>query len=192
MHKLLRIAVGLAVIGVSCYGALRAINWFIHSLNELKPEVGAAIVAGAITVVTSVYIASYNARKARERIAVEANREIKAKAYMQFMDTIIKVLKNTKSDEAGSGLPREELEEFFYDFTSAIAVYGGPTVVKAYGDWRADAAQNDGEKALTKIGAIIREMRSDLGESNSGVDANDLIGLFIIGGKEEIEKSVQE
>ena len=42
------------------------------------------------------------------------------------------------------------------------------------------------------IDKLFREMRTDLGESNKGIATNELMGLYIIGGKSEIAKEANK
>ena len=191
MSENLKVTLGLVIVILGGYAAYALINALIKAINQLDPGVSAAIIAGASTVVTSVFIASYNARKAKERQAVEANRGKKAAAYMEFMDTIIKAMRSAKSND-DTALPAKELEEFFYGFTSTVAVYGGPGVVKSYGDWRSASTEGSPMSALAKIDNLIREMRSDLGESNKGLQTNELLSLFIIGGRSQLTKALEE
>lgn len=149
----------------------------------------AALIVGIATITTvmgSVYIASYNARRARESAAQEANREKKAEIYNGFIDLMIRTMRQKRVRNAG----RENIEQSMFEITSKLMVYGATGVVKAFGEWR-NAAYNEQEgsyKALTLLDEVIREMRSDLGESNKGLDENDILGLIIVGGKSEIDK----
>ena len=181
----------LAFLLLSIFGYLifLTISWFARSFAEIDPTIGAAIIAGATTVISSAYITSLNARKAKDRAAFEAHRERKAEVYDNFMNMVMKVLKNAKSKSSdGTVIPENDLEEFFHKFTSKVLIYGGPGVVKAFSDWRVVDPQ-DKMKPLVLIDKLFREMRKDLGESNKGIDNNELIGLFIIGGKSELEET---
>jgi len=42
--------------------------------------------------------------------------------------------------------------------------------------------------AASLIDKLFREIRTDLGESNKGIEVNELLGLYIIGGKSELAK----
>ncbi len=87
----------------------------------------------------------------------------------------------------------DNVEEFFYDFTSKITVYGGPGVVKAYSQWRSASENGKNEiNNLFMIDNLFREMRKDLGESNKGILKNELLGLFIIGGRSQLAKEASK
>ncbi len=189
MNEKLSLALGFFLIGIAGYFAYEMISWLASSLKDVNPSVGAALIAGSATVISSVFIASYNSRKARERVAFEAHREKKAEVYNEFMGMVIELMKNTKEGKEGDDLLPDNIEEFFYNFTAKVTVYGGPGVVKAFANWRSVSANDDsGVSGLLLIDKLFREMRADLGESNKGLAANELLGLYIIGGKSEIAK----
>ena len=152
---------------------------------SIDPTAVAAVIVGAVTVIGSVFIAAFNARRARERVAVEANRAKKAEAYHAFMGILVNVMKSVKSGEA----PKEqELTQIFTNFAAAAMIYGGPDVVRAFHKWR--AAADDPKAALRLMDGMLRAMRADLGESNRGIAEYGLIGLFVVGGPAALKKSL--
>jgi hypothetical protein len=126
MNEKISLGLGLLLIAVSGYLAYKLVAWLVLVLPRVDPTVGAALVAGAATVVSSVYIASYNSRKARERVAFEAHREKKAEIYNEFMEMIVQIMRNTKKGKEGGDALPDDVTEFFYRFTSKVTVYGGP------------------------------------------------------------------
>ena len=193
MNQKLSIFIALLIIAFTGYWLFQLIEWLSNAVKDVNPSVGAALIAGTATVISSVYIASYNSRKAKERVAFEAHREKKAAVYSEFMDMVIQLMKNTKEGKEGDDVLPDNLEEFFYNFTAKITVYGGPGVVKAFAEWRTASSHDDsGNKAMLLIDKLFREMRTDLGESNKGIATNELMGLYIIGGKSEITKEANK
>jgi len=187
MNQKLSLAIGFLMLGIIGYYVFEVFSWLATSIKDVNPSVGAALIAGVATVISSVFIASYNSRKAKERVSFEAHREKKADIYNEFMSMVIELMRNTKEGKEGDDVLPENIEEFFYNFTAKITVYGGPGVVKAYANWRAASANDEtGTSSLLLVDKLFREMRTDLGESNKGIDANELLGLFIIGGKSEL------
>ncbi|WP_092065577.1 hypothetical protein [Desulfonauticus submarinus] len=192
MKKTISTVFGFILLAGLGYGGYLLIICLAKSFTRINPSVGAAIIAGATTIISSVYIASLNARKAKERVAFEAHREKKAEVYNEFLDMVIELMRNTKEGKRGDDILPENIEEFFYKFTSKILIYGGPGVVKAFSNWRSAAADEDPIKGLLLIDKLFMEMRADLGESNKGIKKNELLGLFIIGGKSEIAKEANK
>ncbi len=189
MNQKTSIAIGFISLGIIGYFVFETLSWLAASIKDVNPSVGAALIAGAATVISAVFIASYNSRKAKERVAFEAHREKKAEIYNEFMSMVIQLMRNTKDGKEGDDVLPENIEEFFYNFTAKITVYGGPGVVKAYANWRTTSANDDsGASGLLLIDKLFREIRTDLGESNKGIEVNELLGLYIIGGKSELAK----
>lgn len=193
MNEKLSLALGFLLLGIAGYFAYEVFSWLALSLKDVNPSVGAALIAGTTTVISSVFIASHNSRKAKERVAFEAHRERKEEIYNEFMSMVIQLIRNTKEGKEGDELLPENIEEFFYNFTAKITVYGGPGIVKAYANWRSASAKGDsGASGFLLIDKLFREMRVDLGESNKGIATNELLGLYVIGGKSEIAKKASD
>ena len=189
MNEKLSLALGFVSIALIGYASYEIILKIIDSMQDINATVGVALIAGTTTIISSVYIASYNSRKAKEKVAFEAHREKKAEIYNDFLEIVTQIMKNTKSGKEGDDVLPDNLEEFFYKFTAKITVYGGAGVVKAYSNWRTASFRE--ENSLASIDKLFREMRKDLGESNKGIKPNDLVGLYIIGGTEELEKTMK-
>ncbi len=190
MKDKLLIAFGVLLVGISAYFLYQMLVWLGSSLKDVNASVGVALIAGATTIISSVSIASYNSRKAKEQVAFADHRAKKAEIYNEFMDIVIQLIRNTKAGKKGNDLMPQNIEEFFYKFTSKVTIYGGPGVVKAYANWRSESAKPESTPdTLPLIDTLFREMRSDLGESNRGIDPNKLLGLYVTGGKSEIKST---
>ena len=142
-----------------------------------------AVLVGAMTVVGSVYVATLNARRARERVALEANRAMKTEAYHKFMGILIAAMNTARNPQSS---PQSKLKQAFIDFTRTAMIYGSPDVINAFQKWRDNS--DDPAKAVTLIDPMLRAMREDLGESNEGIAEHGLFGLLIIGGPAALKK----
>ena len=147
------------------------------------------ILVAAITVLGSVlgsaWIASFNARRASERVVREANRAKKAEAYHTFMDVIKSIVKS-KGDV--KTVQQQQIVRAFEDFTATVVIYGGPEVVLAFGKWRENA--DNPQESVRLTDGILRAIRTDLGESNKGVAEHELFGLFVVGGRAALERGL--
>ena len=189
MKEKLSLTIGFVIILLIGYAGYEILLKIVDSMQDINATVGVALIAGTTTIISSVYIASYNSRKAKEKVSFEAHREKKAEIYNDFLEIIIQIMKNTKKGKEGDDVLPDNIEEFFYKFTAKITVYGGAGVLKAYSNWRSSSFKK--ENHINSIDILLREMRLDLGESNKGIQKNDLVGLYIIGGSEELEKAIQ-
>jgi hypothetical protein len=177
---------GLFILVTFGYLSYIIISRFGVYLSSIDPTIGTAIIAGGTTIISSVFISSYNNRKAKERSAIEAHRERKVAVYIEFLKVIVDIMNSSKK---GVGFSEKKIESFFYNFTSKIMIYGSPDVVLTYSNWRSSTVQGDNkERALLLLDDLFRAIRSDVGESNSGIEKKLLLGLFIIGGIDELNR----
>ena len=189
------IVIALALLGSAGYGIFLLLKWFA-ALDDINPTIIAALIVGAITTLTSVFIVSYNAGRAQERAAQEANRGTKAALYNTFLESMLKA---TRSQKSGGQSEQGDIEESLIRFASQLMVYGGPEVVKACSNWRTMAANPNVGATNDNLGALhlaffeklLRAMRNDLGVSNKGIEENELLGLLITGGKDEIDRALK-
>ena len=182
--------VAIAILAVGAlYGLYLLLKWVTGFVGDFNPTILAAIIVGCLTIVGSAFVASYNARRAQERIAQEANLGRKAGVYEEFMEFLVDLLKSSKDTE---DIASKDYEEFFFKFASKVTIYGGPNVVKAFAEWResGDEGQGGRQKQLMLVEKFIREMRTDLGESNKGLADNEFLGLFVVGGKAKITEEL--
>ena len=85
---LLIIFIMLALYGL-IQGSFAMLKWATSQTAKADPTVIAALITGSGTILGSVFIASYNARRAQERAAEEANRGRKAEIYNRFVMSLM-------------------------------------------------------------------------------------------------------
>lgn len=181
----------VAVAGFACtlYIASVFLKWITNQVDNLDPTIAAALIVGGLTVLGSVAVSSISARRAQERVAQEANIGRKAEVYEQFMEFLVDIMKSSKDSK---DLASKDYDEFFFRFASKVTIYGGPKVVRAFGEWRESGDDPEGgrRRQLSLVESFIREMRTDLGESNKGIPANQFLGLFVAGGKTKVTEEL--
>jgi len=179
---------GIGFLGLLAWFSYKLIVFIFISLQSVDYKIIIGIVGVMATIISSVWIASYNARKAKEKVVYEAHREKKAEIYNGFMDTMItQLVKNMNDGKSGDELLPDNLLEFLYKFTAQVIIYGSPDVINAFDKFK-NLPENNSPIILSIIDDLFREMRKDLGESNKNIEANTLMGLYIIGGKDAISK----
>ena len=179
---------GVVLLGLLAWFLYKFIVFIFVSLQGVDYKIIIGIVGVMATIISSVWIASYNARKAKEKVVYEAHREKKAEIYNGFMDTMItQLVKNMNDGKSGDELLPENLLEFLYTFTAQVIIYGSPDVINAFDKFK-NLPENDSPIILSIIDNLFREMRKDLGESNKNIDLNTLMGLYIIGGRDAINE----
>lgn len=180
---LLCIAIGLSIILGILWGL-----WYVMGIVKITPDVRASICAGMITIISSVWIATYNARVAKEKISFQALREKKADMFECFMKLVIDVMQAVKKDK--SVLPKD-FEKRNTELTRKVMLYGGPGVIIAFGKWKDNGDSKDFRKIFESIDDLLKEMRLDLGEKNDNIEKHRLMSLFIAGGLKELQGSIK-
>ena len=72
MKDKLFLVLAFSLLALGGYGGYLIFLKITDALKNVDPNVSAALIAGVITIIFSVFIASYNSRKAIERTAFEA------------------------------------------------------------------------------------------------------------------------
>ncbi len=187
-QAILSFLLSLAII----YGAYELLKIIFNLLLSIDKQVAVAIIAASGTVLAAVAAALYVQRRTKEREIFEAHRPQKIEVYKQFMETIVTVLRKSKDEsvDTSSEAFAKEFEEFFITFTRDLIVWGSPNVIKAYENFRLGSSTS-GTNAVLLVDDILREIRSDLGNSNRGVKRGDLIKLFLKD-PQELDKMMQK
>lgn len=166
-----------AFIGIG-YGFYQASQVFFGALGRLDPDIAAAIVGAMGTTLGAVAGVIWNQRSLRKREIDEAHRPNKTKAYENFINNIlIRILRDTQQGKLKQ-LTQSELQELFYEFTGDLIVWGSPSFIGAYQQFR-EAGQREDPTALLYMDDMLRAMRKDLGHSDWSVQRGDLIKLFL-------------
>lgn len=161
----------------------------------------AALTTASFTAVASVWLVIYNAQRTREQADREMNRSKKAEAYNRFLTVLTSVMNSAKSRSrkakktGAADLPPPELVESMTTLMTTVMVYGSPAVINAFAHWRevgaaTDTSQTSGSHIVSEVDALLRAIRTDLGESNDGLRRNTLMGLLVIGGKRELDRAL--
>jgi len=167
--------VTLAGLALLCFVILAAIYWllnhFFTKIMDQPSQVAVAIIAGIVAVVTSQQHA-----KARE--IAELHRPKKTKLYTEFITQIVGILRNTKEGKTQDASASKKLENFFFDFTTGVMLWGAPDVLRHYAAFRKISAKSD-PRNLLLMDDILQAMRKDLGLSNWGLARGDLIKMLL-------------
>ena len=110
MKDKLFLVLAFSLLALGGYGGYLIFLKITDALKDVDPNVSATLIAGVITIIFSVFIASYNSRKAIERTAFEADRENKASIYNEFTEIIILLMSDRMTEKRG-----EHIKNFFID-----------------------------------------------------------------------------
>jgi len=185
------VIIALAIVAGAGYGLYAAARALISSVLGLDANIAAAILAASTTVIVSVLTVVYNQRKSKEREIGESHRPKKIELYKRFMDEAVVGLLRLVGKQSDKSIDDEDVQkkigEFFFKFTGDVIVWGSPKVIKAYIAFRASADQ---KHIILKMDDMLLAIRHDLGNSNSGLERGELIGLFLTD-PQELEKLME-
>lgn len=157
--------------------AYSVVTWSLKSMAGLDARLSGAIVAACATVFVSVLTVVYTQNKTKSREIDNSHRPEKMKIYKDFMDkSVIGILRASKSSRVGTPEFQAEMEEVFFRFTGDVIMWGSPAVVNAYSSFRKSSGSN---LILLRMDELLQAMRSDLGNSNFGLERGALMKLFI-------------
>lgn len=195
MRKAKQFLMGIAsfiLLASSIYLSYIFLRHIGHYLLLFDKQVVAAMIATTGTLFAALATVLYSQRRSKERDIAEAHRPQKVELYKRFMEMLIAVLKLSKDEKLEgitTGLPNDGLQEFFYEFTRDIIVWGSPEVIQAYKKFRTNDEQGHA-LALFLVDDLLRAIRLDLGNSNKGLSRGDLVKLFLRD-PEEVDKMAE-
>lgn len=173
----------LVLISVATYTLIKTL---IDLLLALDPRVAAAIVAASATVLVSVFsvlISKYLEQRAK---IVQEIRDKKIPVYEELINFVFKIVKSTKK---GDQLAEDEIENFMFNFTQQVIVWGSDSVLQAFYKFKHNDDSGDGLQVALRMEELLLAIRRDLGHDNKGLSQGKILGLFINDFDEYMAKS---
>ena len=87
-------------------------------------------------------------------------------------------MRDHKGGRTPDAAAMKKLEDFFFNFTTNVMLWGSPGVLQHYGSFRRTGQQSDPNVVLL-MDDILQAMRKDLGLSNWGLARGDLIKMLL-------------
>jgi apolipoprotein N-acyltransferase len=121
--------------------------------------------------------------------ARSAHRERKVEVYSQFINAILTFIqsqtatsnsqtKTASAEVEGGSQGIDELTKALYQFQKDIILWGSPSVINAYTQVISQASRG-GLATMLAVDRVMKEMRSDLGLSNSGLGDAGLVKVLL-------------
>jgi len=114
--------------------------------------------------------------KERRREIEKQLSEKKYNVYIRIIELFFSVVNGVRMKK---DLPTDDLVNTLMKIMEELLVYGSDSVVKKFSYWKRHAGENDGIGAIVVFAEIILEIRKDMGQPESKVDIDDLLGMFI-------------
>lgn len=101
----------------------------------------------------------------------------KAEVYGSFIKLYTDILKGVKKD---SNLDEEELLERAFGIKEGLLIWASNEVLKSYQQLEQASSKEDNVRnTMLELDSIILKIRKDLGYSSSGIEAGELVRLFL-------------
>ena len=165
---------GLFILGV--FGFI--IKFFISIIFEQDAKLGATLLTVFASVLTVVLSKVWELKIKN----LQENRGKKEPIYEELLSFLFKIVKATKKGETVS---EDEMEDFIFNFTEKVMIWGSDDVINAFYNFKKVGANteisgNSDVKIADAIEELILAVRKDLGHSNNGLNKGKLLGLFIV------------
>lgn len=144
-----------------------AFRWLFQELNE---NVAAAIISASLGLI-GLWYAQW---QSKIRDIAESHRVSKIEVYNVFFDLVEKFQKEDVGSYGEENIS-ESLKKDFQKLNRGLLLWASPGVITAYLNFR--KASTGGGDILTAVDAMYREIRKDLGNSNSQLKPGDLIRI---------------
>jgi hypothetical protein len=163
----------LALIGIATYTLIKTL---VDLLLVLDPKVAAAIVAASATVLVSVFSVLVSKFLEQRAKITQEIRDKKIPVYEELINFVFKIVRSIKKDNQ---LEEGEVEDFMFNFTQQVIVWGSDSVLQAFYNFRHNGDSGDGRQVALRMEELLLAIRKDLGHNNKGLSQGKILGLFL-------------
>lgn len=160
----------LVLVYVLWFAFTNTLSW----ITKQESQIATAIIAFAGSVVAVII----SQQRSKSREIAEAHRPKKIKLYIGFITTMVKMLRKHKGSAPAALEGDKEIEDFFYQFTSEVVLWGSSDVLYHYARFR-NPDRIGNPNTILIMDDIMQAMRKDLGLSNWGLSRGDLMKMFL-------------
>jgi len=168
----------LAVLVGVVYGTWWLLAQLFAWVMVQPSQIAAAIIAFAGTVIAGIGAVVISQQRAKARDIAESHRPKKTKLYTEFIMQVVGIMREHREGKTLDASATRKLEDFFFDFTTQVMLWGSPSVLKHYGAFRRVGEKPD-PNILLLLDDILKAMRKDLGLSNRALARGDLIKMLL-------------
>ena len=168
------------IIALGLYGIIKLFSVLFSSDIKVIAAFFAFLAAVIATLLTQYFT--------KRREEKNAHREKKIEIYSEFIDIYQRMLAGSNNKVDMEKVSKKELENFFFRFNRDILLWGSPGVIKAVMEFKKSSDNNANDKHLLfVINDLFKEFRKDIGLSNFGLNAYELIKVNL-SNPEELDK----
>lgn len=147
----------------------------------MDPTIGAAVVAGLVTVVVSVATVVLGRYFERQASIERELRQSKVRVYEDLINLLMTMLGQSSSAQELGG-EQERLAWVVKEMrklTPQMITWCGNDVLVQWSKYRREAGALGTSESLDRLAQLMFAVRRDFGHPDRGVERNDLLGLFI-------------
>lgn len=120
------------------------------------------------------------------KIEIEKRREIEKQlsekkygVYISIIELFFSMFETIWKNKEQGNVSEETIDKLF-KIVEGLVIYGSDNVVKKFAYWKTQAAGSNGSDALVLFIDVIIEIRKDMGNQNTKMNMDDLLGMLII------------
>lgn len=174
---LLAVVVLTLVLGAAAL-AVSAVRFFFTYVSTVPKETGAALIAGAATILVATLTVTIGRYFERKRELDALYRDKKTEIYDEFLKEFFHLFfaEGVKTE----GQAEKDLVAFLREFMRKQILWSGPEVIKAFIAWKDHSSKGIPDaQSLFLAESFILAIRKDLRHSNSGVPKGFFAKLFL-------------
>jgi len=169
--------VAVATVVVGGYFLWRVLAFFVERMTQINPAISAAIVGAMATLTAGIVVVVITQRQTKLRDIAEAHRATKVEIYKEYLEIVTRLLQSGNEKIKVEPIPEDELIKYLFKFKTQIILWGGPNVIKA--EYEFERVSREGGPLFKAVDNLYRAIREDIGLSNKGLPALQLVKLYL-------------
>lgn len=177
-RQFLGLAFALLVLGGLVALAIYAVVAFFSYISAVPKELGAALVAGATTILVATITIMVGRYFERKKELDALYREKKTEVYDEFLKVFFQVW--FSGGKTAEGEQEQDLVKLFREFSVKLVLWSGPEVLEAFARWKEKMAEGHANaEGVFETEYFLNAIRADLRHSNNGVRRGWFARLFL-------------
>jgi hypothetical protein len=169
---------GLVLLLGLLAGAGSLVYAFFQYISAVPKELGAALVAGATTILVATATVMIGRYYERRKELDALYRDKKTEIYDEFLKEFFGLFFNAGSD--GGESTHKDLVPFLREFTRKLVLWSGPEVIEAFVAWKDHLGKGVPDaQSIFLTEAFLKAIRDDLRHSNRGLRRGFFAKLFL-------------
>lgn len=152
--------------------------------QQLEPAIFVPLTVTLITATLGLAAALYTQYKSRKREIESAHRERKISIYLEFLQIFEKMLISSNRELGGAEIDANEMALKLLQIRTKAVLWASPGVIKALSQISNPENENNPRAVMKVLDTLQREMRKDIGLSNSFLEQDFFIKLYLTDGQE--------